>query len=74
MELSLTSVLFNTLINHINHNNLMKRKFEILQSNNLSQIQMWLNQKNTVKGNLKIESSPMKDDTTWIIIVSYDDN
>jgi hypothetical protein len=54
----------------------MNRKFEILQHTDLSQIQMWLNQKNTVKGELKIES-PLNS-VIWpdgkmnhIIIVSY---
>lgn len=51
----------------------MKRKFEILQHISISQIQMWLNQKNTVKGNLKIESPLSKEEGAWIIIVSYDD-
>lgn len=53
----------------------MKRKFEILTHADLSQIQMWLNQKNTTKGELKIETPFYWDHGSlqYVIIVSYND-
>jgi hypothetical protein len=54
----------------------MKKKFEVLMHSNLSQIQMWLNQKQTVKGNVIIES-PMQylaDLKEYVLIISYSEN
>jgi hypothetical protein len=52
----------------------MKKKFEVLQHSSLSQIQMWLNQKNTIKGNVVIESPLTCDhNNVYILIISYND-
>lgn len=53
----------------------MKKRFEVLSHASLSQIQMWLNQKQTTKGNVAVES-PMFwdfDAKLYVIIISYND-
>jgi hypothetical protein len=54
----------------------MKKKFEVLKHIDLSQIQMWLNQKQTTKGGVVIESplQYVKELNMFVLIISYTEN
>jgi hypothetical protein len=51
----------------------MQQKFEILKHFDLSQIQMWLNQKQTTNGNVKVQSPLFYCDKVnmFIVVISY---